>query len=180
MQDPPELIKDMIKLWQEGHDVIYAVRKKRDGEPILKLMATKTFYKLMYGLTDAKIPKDTGDFRLADRKVVDIINSLPEHNKYLRGLFSWVGFKQEPIEYERKEKISGKSKYSLKKLKKLAYDGIFSFSYKPLKIMGSIGGILIILSIILLLISVVLYKTNNIFGWSLIIICMAFSQEYNL
>ena len=98
MQDPPEVIKDMIKLWEEGNEVIYAKRKKREGETAFKLFTATMFYKVLNGLSEVEIPKDTGDFRLADRKVIDVINSLPEHNKFLRGLFSWVGFKQVPFE----------------------------------------------------------------------------------
>ena len=97
MQDPPETITKMVELWEQGNDVVYAVRTKRKGESIFKTISAKMFYKLLYNLSDVKIPKDTGDFRLADRKVVDVINSLPEHNKYLRGLFSWAGFKQKPL-----------------------------------------------------------------------------------
>ena len=139
MQDPPEVIKDMIKLWEEGNEVIYAKRKKREGETAFKLFTATMFYKVLNGLSEVEIPKDTGDFRLADRKVIDVINSLPEHNKFLRGLFSWVGFKQVPFEYERKERFAGETKYPLKKMLKLATDGIIGFSTKPLKIIGGIG-----------------------------------------
>ena len=131
MQDPPEVIKDMIKLWEEGNEVIYAKRKKREGETAFKLFTATMFYKVLNGLSEVEIPKDTGDFRLADRKVIDVINSLPEHNKFLRGLFSWVGFKQKPIKYDRDERAAGKTKYPFRKMMKLAYDGIVSFSSKP-------------------------------------------------
>ena len=102
LQDPPELIPDMLKLWEEGNEVIYAKRKTREGESRFKLFTAKMFYKALNALSDVEIPKDTGDFRLVDRKVVDTINNMPEHNKFLRGLFSWVGYKQIPFEYERK------------------------------------------------------------------------------
>ena len=148
LQDPPEVIKEMIKLWEDGNEVIYAKRKAREGETAFKLFTAKMFYKILNGLSEAEIPKDTGDFRLADRKVIDVINSLPEHNKFLRGLFSWVGFKQQPLEYERKERFAGKTKYPLKKMLKLASDGIIGFSSKPLKIIGTIGIILILTSLI--------------------------------
>lgn len=153
LQDPPELIPDMLKLWEEGNEVIYAKRKKRDGESAFKLFTAKMFYKTLNGLSDVEIPKDTGDFRLVDKKVVDVINSLPEHNKFLRGLFSWVGFKQIPFEYERKERFAGKTKYPLKKMLKLASDGIIGFSSKPLKIIGGIGIISIVMSFLILLYS---------------------------
>ena len=94
LQDPPELIPEMIKLWEEGNEVIYGKRKSREGESRFKLLSASMFYKTLNALSDVEIPKDTGDFRLVDRKVVEVINSLPEHNKFLRGLFSWLGFKQ--------------------------------------------------------------------------------------
>lgn len=161
LQDPPELIPDMLKLWEEGNEVIYAKRKKRDGESAFKLFTAKMFYKTLNGLSDVEIPKDTGDFRLVDKKVVDVINSLPEHNKFLRGLFSWVGFKQIPFEYERKERFAGKTKYQLKKMLKLAYDGIIGFSSKPLKIIGGIGIISIVMSFLILL----YFLLALAFGW---------------
>ena len=99
LQDPPELIPDMLKHWEEGYEVIYGKRKTRDGESAFKLFTAKAFYTTLNKLSDVEIPKDTGDFRLVDRKVVDVINALPEHNKFLRGLFSWVGFKQYAYEY---------------------------------------------------------------------------------
>lgn len=161
LQDPPELIPDMLKLWEEGNEVIYAKRKKREGESAFKLFTAKMFYKTLNGLSDVEIPKDTGDFRLVDKKVVDVINSLPEHNKFLRGLFSWVGFKQIPFEYERKERFAGETKYPLKKMLKLASDGIIGFSSKPLKIIGGIGVFSIMLSFLILLYSLLALA----FGW---------------
>ena len=164
MQDPPEVIKDMIKLWEEGNEVIYAKRKKREGETAFKLFTATMFYKVLNGLSEVEIPKDTGDFRLADRKVIDVINSLPEHNKFLRGLFSWVGFKQVPFEYERKERFAGETKYPLKKMLKLATDGIIGFSTKPLKIIGGIGFISVVISVLILIYALL----NCIFSWDVI------------
>ena len=160
LQDPPELIPDMLTLWKQGNEVIYAKRKTREGESKFKLLTAKMFYRILNGLSDVEIPADTGDFRLVDRKVVDVINSMPEHNKFLRGLFSWIGFKQQPFEYERKERFAGKTKYPLKKMLKLASDGIISFSTKPLKIVGGLGIITIIISVLLLLYSVISYIFN--------------------
>ena len=111
LQDPPELIPEMLKHWENGYEVIYGKRKTRKGESAFKLLTAKMFYKTLNALSDVEIPRDTGDFRLVDRKVVDVINSMPEHNKFLRGLFSWVGFKQIPFEYERQERFAGKTKY---------------------------------------------------------------------
>lgn len=177
MQDPPELIKDMINLWEEGNDVVYAVRGKRKGESVFKVLTAKMFYKILYSLSDVEIPRDTGDFRLADRKVIDVINALPEHNKYLRGLFSWVGFKQKSLKYTREERFAGKTKYPLKKMMKLAYDGIIGFSNKPLKIIGGIGVFSILISVILLIYSICSYifKWNNLVpGWASIMVSISF------
>jgi predicted glycosyltransferase len=160
LQDPPELIPDMLKLWEDGNEVIYGKRKTRKGESLFKLMTAKMFYNTLNALSDVDIPKDTGDFRLVDRKVVDTINNLPEHNKFLRGLFSWVGYKQYAYEYERQERKAGKTKYPLKKMLKLASDGIVSFSTKPLKIVGGLGIITIIISIIILIYSLISYACN--------------------
>lgn len=164
LQDPPELIPDMLKLWEQGNDVIYGKRQKRNGESKFKLLTASMFYKTLNALSDVDIPKDTGDFRLVDRKVVDIINSLPEHNKFLRGLFSWVGFKQYPFTYERKERFAGTTKYPLKKMLKLAADGIIGFSTKPLKILGGLGLLSIFISLVILIYSLLSY----IFSWNYI------------
>lgn len=177
MQDPPELLVEMIKLWEDGNDVIYAKRKARKGESKFKLLTAKMFYKVLNGLSDVEIPKDTGDFRLADKKVVDVINSMPEHNKFLRGLFSWVGFKQTPIEYERQERFAGKTKYPLKKMIKLASDGIISFSTKPLRLIGGIGLISIFISIIILIYALASYifNLNNLAsGWTSMMVAITF------
>lgn len=177
MQDPPELLVDMIKLWEDGNEVIYAKRKTRKGESKFKLLSAKMFYKILNGLSDVEIPKDTGDFRLIDKKVVDVINSMPEHNKFLRGLFSWVGFKQKPIEYERQERFAGKTKYPLKKMLKLAADGIISFSSKPLKLIGGIGIISIFISFIILVYAILSYifEWNNLTaGWTSLMVAITF------
>lgn len=177
MQDPPELLGDMLKLWKDGNEVIYAKRKTRKGESKFKLMTAKMFYKILNGLSDVEIPKDTGDFRLVDRKVVDVINSMPEHNKFLRGLFSWVGFEQKPIEYERQERFAGKTKYPLKKMLKLASDGVISFSTKPLKIIGGIGVASIFVSFVLLVYAILSYifKWNNLAsGWTSLMVAITF------
>ena len=177
LQDPPELIPEMLKLWEQGNEVIYGKRKKRDGESKFKLLSAKMFYKTLNALADVNIPKDTGDFRLVDRKVVDTINALPEHNKFLRGLFSWTGYKQYAFEYERKERFAGKTKYPLKKMLKLAADGIIGFSSKPLKLLGGLGLISILISFIILIYSLLsfAFKWNNITaGWTSIMVSITF------
>ena len=183
LQDPPELIPDMLKYWEQGNQVIYGKRKSRKGESAFKLLTAKMFYKTLNALSDVEIPKDTGDFRLVDREVVDVINQLPEHNKFLRGLFSWVGFKQIPYEYERKERFAGKTKYPLKKMLKLASDGIISFSTKPLKILGGLGLISIFISFVIMVYAMISYifKLNELSaGWTSIMITITFFSGVQL
>ena len=177
LQDPPELIPDMLKLWEQGNEVIYGKRKTREGESHFKLFTAKMFYKILNSLSDVEIPKDTGDFRLVDRKVVDTINKLPEHNKFLRGLFSWVGYNQKEFDYERQERFAGKTKYPLKKMLKLAADGIISFSTKPLKILGMLGISCVIISVLLIMYALISYffKLNQLSaGWTSIMIAVTF------
>ena len=183
LQDPPELIPDMLNLWENGYEVIYGKRKLRDGESPFKLLTAKMFYKTLNALSDVEIPKDTGDFRLVDRKVVDVINELPEHNKFLRGLFSWVGYKQIPYEYERKKRFAGKTKYPIKKMLKLASDGIISFSNRPLKIVGGLGIISIGISIILIIYALISYfcNLNSLSsGWTSLMIVVTFFSGIQL
>ncbi len=177
LQDPPELFNGMIEKWEEGYEVVYGKRKTREGESIFKLLTAKMFYNTLNKLSEIEIPKDTGDFRLVDRKVIDVIATLPEHNKFLRGLFSWVGFNQYPYEYNRVNRVAGKTKYPFKKMFKLATDGILSFSVKPLKIVGAIGIFSVIVSIIILIYSIVSYmfKLNSLTpGWTSIMCTMTF------
>ena len=177
LQDPPELIPQMIQLWEQGNEIIYAKRKKRKGESPFKLLSAKLFYQILNALSDTEIPKDTGDFRLVDKKVVDTINNMPEHNKFLRGLFSWVGYKQIPFEYEREERFAGKTKYPLRKMLKLASDGIISFSTKPLKLVGLLGFISIIISILILIYALLSYflKLNQLSaGWTSLMVAITF------
>ena len=177
LQDPPELIPDMLKLWEEGNEVIYGKRKTRKGESAFKLLTAKMFYTFLNSMSEVEIPKNTGDFRLVDRKVIDVINSLPEHNKFLRGLFSWVGFEQKAFLYDRPERKLGTTKYPFKKMFKLASDGILSFSNKPMKIVGGLGVISILFSIAVLIYSLCSYfgQWNNLTpGWTSIMVCITF------
>lgn len=177
LQDPPELIPDMILLWEEGNKIVYGKRKSREGESRFKLISAKMFYEAINALSDMEIPKDTGDFRLVDREVVEVINSLPEHNKFLRGLWSWVGFKQIPYEYERKKRFAGKTKYPLKKMLKLASDGIISFSTKPLKIVGAFGLVSIAISAFIMIYAIIsfVFKLNNLApGWTSLMVAITF------
>ena len=134
LQDPPELIPEMAKLWRDGAQVVYGQRRSRAGESFLKLKTAELYYKLIQKLTGNAIPRDTGDFRLVDEKVADAVRGMPEHARFLRGMFAWVGFKQVPLLYDRDKRFAGQTHYPFKKMLKLAADGIMSFSDKPLKL----------------------------------------------
>lgn len=134
LQDPPEVISEMIEKWREGFDVVYGKRLKREGETFFKKFTAKMFYRFMDKLTDVDIPVDVGDFRLIDRKVCDTYNSLNESDRYVRGLISWIGFKQTEVNFVREERVAGETKYTLKKMINLAKNGLISFSNKPLQL----------------------------------------------
>lgn len=139
LQDPPEVILDLLEKWHEGYEVVYAVRAEREGESFFKKITASLFYRLIFRITDVKIPLDTGDFRLMDRKVVNVMNSMREHHRFLRGMSAWVGFKQIGVFYKRAARLSGETKYPLKKMMKLALTAITGFSYVPLQIATYIG-----------------------------------------
>ena len=138
LQDPPELIPDLAQRWRDGHDVVFAVRRKRK-ENIVKRLCYWLFSRLLSKVTAFEIPLDSGDFALMDRRIVDILNQLPEKNRFVRGLRSWVGLKQSGIDYERSARHGGKPKYSYRGLVRLAYDGLTSFSDAPLRLATSLG-----------------------------------------
>ncbi|MGV7065438.1 glycosyltransferase family 2 protein [Bacillus velezensis] len=178
LQDPPELILDMIEQWKEGYDVVYAVRTKRKGETFFKKQTASMFYRLLRNVTDIDIPLDTGDFRLLDRKVCDEMKKLKEKNPFVRGLVSWVGFKQTAVEYERDERLAGETKYPLKKMLKLSMDGITTFSHKPPKAASYAGMIMSGAGFLYMFIVLYmkLFTNSTITGWSsLIVIQLLFS-----
>ncbi len=146
LQDPPEILPRFFSKLEEGYDVVYAIRKKRK-ENIFKRTAYSLFYKILHTIASVDIPLDSGDFCVLSQRMVKTINSFPERNRFIRGLRSWAGFKQIGLEYERDKRLAGKSKYGLKKLFKLAFDGIFSFSFIPLQIMFVLGSVSLFLSI---------------------------------
>ncbi len=139
LQDPPELIIDMYQKMKEGFEVVYAKRKNRKGESLLKLWTAGAFYRILSNITSISIPVDTGDFRIIDRKVVDILKQMPEKSKFLRGQISWVGFNQTFLEYERQERNAGETGYTYRKMLNFALDGITGFSDLPLKIVTYFG-----------------------------------------
>jgi len=139
LQDPPEVILDLIAKWKEGYEVVYAQRAEREGETWLKLVTASLFYRIIYRITDVNIPEDTGDFRLLDRKVVNVVNQMRERHRFLRGMSVWVGFKQTGVKYRRSARFSGVTKYPYKKMIKFASDAITSFSYFPLQLAMYLG-----------------------------------------
>ncbi|HNR45759.1 MAG TPA: glycosyltransferase family 2 protein [Anaerolineaceae bacterium] len=139
LQDPPEVMLEMIAKWREGYEVVYAVRAEREGETWFKKFTAATFYRLIYKITDVKIPLDTGDFRLLDRKVVNVMGQMREHHRFLRGMSSWIGFKQIGVSYRRAARFAGETKYPFKKMLKLAMNAITSFSYVPLQAASILG-----------------------------------------
>lgn len=179
LQDPPEVIPEMIKLWREGHDVVYGSRITRAGESRFKLWTAKGFYRLINRLSDTEIPVDTGDFRLLDRKVVNTLVAMPERGRFLRGMVSWVGFKQTPVYYKREARHAGRSKYPLVKMIKFGMDGILSFSVLPLRLASLTGFIAIWIAIAGIIVTLVaritgIYHLQFIRGWASIFVAVLF------
>ncbi|MBJ8006973.1 glycosyltransferase family 2 protein [Bacillus cereus] len=182
LQDPPEVIPELIAKWEEGYEVVYAKRKQRKGETWFKLLTAKYFYKALNYMSDIDIPKDTGDFRIIDRKVADVFNQMTERNRFIRGMMSWVGFRQTYVEYERDERFAGETKYPLKKMIKFASDGIIAFSTKPLRIVMSLGLLSVLISIIVLLytITVKIVGDDTQTGWASIMVAITFFSGIQL
>jgi polyisoprenyl-phosphate glycosyltransferase len=148
LQDPPELIAEMLEKWREGYDVVYAVRRSRQGESWLKKFTADSFYRVIGRMSRVSIPRNTGDFRLMDRKVVDALKQLPERSRFMKGLFAWVGFKQTAVYYDRAPRYKGQTKWNYWKLWNFAIDGITSFSFAPLKVWSYVGLSLSLLSLV--------------------------------
>jgi polyisoprenyl-phosphate glycosyltransferase len=182
LQDPPEVIPELIAKWQEGYDVVYAKRKKRKGETFFKLITARYFYKFLNYMSDIDIPKDTGDFRILDRKVADVFKQMTERNRFVRGMVSWIGFKQTFIEYERDERFAGETKYPLKKMIKFASDGIIAFSTKPLRIVMTVGIISMFISVLVLIYSLIVKFTGENIqpGWTSIMVAITFFSGIQL
>lgn len=163
LQDPPEVVLQMIDRWREGYEVVYAVRTKREGETRFKLWTASLFYRLLQSITDVNIPLDAGDFRLMDRRVVLAMRRLREQHRFMRGLSSWVGFKQIGVEYERAERYAGETKYPLRKMLRLALNAITSFSYVPLHLATYLGFGFALLSLLGIVITIILRLSGNLF-----------------
>jgi dolichol-phosphate mannosyltransferase len=176
LQDPPELIRAMLEKWREGYDVVYGQRHSRDGESYFKVATARLFYRFINRLSDVPIPLDTGDFRLMSRQVVEVLTRMPEKDRFIRGMVSWVGFRQCALPYERARRYAGVSKYPLRKMVAFATDGILSFSIKPLRLATTMGFLTSGLAISGILYALVLrlWTSNWVSGWTLLIISVLF------
>lgn len=176
LQDPPEVMHAMIEKWREGFDVVYGMRADRRGESFFKLTTAKVFYRLLNWISDISIPMDTGDFRLMSRPVVDVLCSMPERDRFVRGMVSWVGFRQTALPYKREPRFAGESKYPLKKMLSFATDGILSFSIKPLRLSVSLGMTCAGIAFMGILYALVLRIFTNIWveGWTALMIAVLF------
>ena len=172
LQDPPSVIPEMVEKWKDGFEVVYGVRASRETDGAFKKLTARVFYWLIDFISEIELPKNAGDFRLIDRKVIDVIKAMPERDRYLRGLITWVGFKQAPVYFVREARFAGETKYPLNKMVKLALDGLFSFSTKPLRGAVYAGIFTIICSFFGILYSLHLRLFTNEWmpGWTLMFI----------
>jgi glycosyltransferase involved in cell wall biosynthesis len=176
LQDPPEVILELIEQWRAGYEVVYAIRETRQGESWFKLTTAKLFYRIINKITAINIPLDTGDFRLMDRKVVDVMNQMREHHRFLRGMSAWIGFKQTGVKYQRGARFAGETHYPLKKMLKLAVTAITGFSFWPLQVAMYLGFFASGLSILAIPIVVVMRLIGNqaFFGQATTLIAVLF------
>ncbi|WP_410499278.1 glycosyltransferase family 2 protein [Chitinibacter sp. S2-10] len=176
LQDPPEVIGEMIALWRNGYHVVYGTRVDRPGESAFKLVTARAFYRVLNRLSDVPIPLDTGDFRLMDRKVVDVLKGMPERDRFIRGMVSWVGFKQVALPYRRAERFAGESKYPLRKMVRFATDGIMSFSTKPLRLAVTLGLLSSFIALLGIINTLVVRLTTEhwVAGWAEIMVAILF------
>jgi dolichol-phosphate mannosyltransferase len=176
LQDPPEVILELAKKWKEGYEVVYAVRGEREGESWFKLWTASLFYRLIYQITDVKIPVDTGDFRLMDRKVVNVLKQMKERHRFPRGMSAWVGFKQIGVTYKRAARHAGVTKYPFRKMLRLAVNAITGFSYFPLQVATYIGFVSAGISIFAIPVVIVMRMAGNgaFFGQATTLISVLF------
>ena len=176
LQDPPELIPEMVALWRQGYQVVYGVRASREGETNFKLWTAKLFYQTINRLSDIDIPLDTGDFRLIDHRVVEAFRQMPERHRLLRGMSSWIGFNQIGLTYHRASRVAGETKYPLRKMLSLALDGIVSFSTVPLRLVTGVGFLSAVIAFLGILYSILvrLFTHSWVRGWAISFIGMLF------
>jgi len=165
LQDPPEVIAELVKAWENGADIAYGKRLKREGETVFKKLTALCYYRLLNAMSAYPIPLDTGDFRLLDKKVADVFLKMREHNRFLRGMSGWMGFDAVPVEYVRHERQAGKTKYTLKKMLRLAFDGILGFSYKPMSLALYAGAALGVTGMLGLIALIIIAATIGCAPW---------------
>jgi glycosyltransferase involved in cell wall biosynthesis len=165
LQDPPEVIAELVKAWENGADIAYGKRLKREGETVFKKLTAFCYYRLLNAMSAYPIPLDTGDFRLLDKKVADVFLKMREHNRFLRGMSGWMGFDAVPVEYVRHERQAGKTKYTLKKMLRLAFDGILGFSYKPMSLALYAGAALGVTGMLGLIALIIIAATIGCAPW---------------
>ena len=165
LQDPPEVIADMVKAWEQGADIAYGKRMHRKGETAAKKLTAWCYYRLLNFMSAYPIPLDTGDFRLLDKAVADEFKVLREHNRFLRGMSAWLGYNAVPVEYVREERCAGKTKYTLKKMLRLAADGIFGFSSRPLTLIGWVGLAVLCIALLGLIATIACAAVTGVPGW---------------
>lgn len=180
LQDPPELIPEMVRMWEAGADIVYGKRVKRKGETFFKKLTASMYYRLLSWMSAYPIPLDTGDFRLIGRNVADVFLHMREHNRFLRGMSAWMGYNAVPIEYERQERFAGQTKYTLKKMLRLASDGITGFSDKPLTLPMTAGILLMLLSGLGLVALIVTAIVSGVAPWLWAVCGVVFLQGITL
>jgi dolichol-phosphate mannosyltransferase len=182
LQDPPELLADMLALIDQGADVVYAKRRSRPGDAVVKRIACAVFYRILGKLSDGKVPLDSGDFRVLTRRVVSVLLQMPDRDPFIRGMVPWVGFKQVAYEYDRHGRVAGETKYPLGKLVRLALDGITSCSTKPLAIAGWCGLVVAGLAAVLMLYAIGswLFRGTTPTGWTSLMLVVAFLSGVQL
>lgn len=178
LQDPPETVLEMIPLWREGYEVVHAIRRRRAGESRMKLWTAHTFYRVMHRLSDVDFPVDAGDFRLVDRRVADVVRSMREPDRYLRGMFAWVGFRQTSVSYDRDQRFAGRTKNSWRRMISFAIDGLLGFSVAPLRFILGLGFVISALSLAWGLVAIIVKITGSVppggQGWASLTVLVTF------
>ena len=183
LQDPPSVVPELIQAWCDGADVVYAVRRQRQGDSLFKRGTARLYYRLLRSLSDTDIPADTGDFRLMSRRVVETLRNMPERDRFMRGMVAWVGFEQVPVYFDRDPRHAGESKYPLRKMIRLALAGIVGFSDKPLYLAVTFGFVVLflaLLGVIYLILSLALGFADVVRGWTSVVVSVMFFSAVQL
>ncbi|MCV6825793.1 MULTISPECIES: glycosyltransferase family 2 protein [Halocynthiibacter] len=182
LQDPPEVVHDLIAKWQEGYEIVHAQRRAREGETRFKKFTASLYYRILSQLSSVEIPRDVGDFRLVDSKVIQAIKSMPERDRFLRGMFAWVGFRQTIVQFDRPERVAGETKYPFKKMLRLAMDGVVGFSDAPLRLALWLGALVSLgaMTYGAYIFAMALFTDELIDGWASTIVILSFLSGMNL